>query len=58
MRGRTVDVVHLDFSKVFDIISHNILVMKCRKCELDEWTVENWLTGRAQRVFISYTESG
>ena len=51
----------IDFSKAFDIVSHNILVMKLRKCGIDEWTVkwiENWLTGRAQRVVNSGTESG
>ncbi|GAB0209855.1 mitochondrial enolase superfamily member 1 [Grus japonensis] len=51
--GRAVDVVYLDFSKVCDTISHNILIGKLRKCELDEWTVrwvENWLNGRAQRA--------
>jgi len=39
----------LDFSKAFDIVSHNILLGKLRKCELDEWSVkwiENWLNGR------------
>ncbi|GAB0179879.1 mitochondrial enolase superfamily member 1 [Grus japonensis] len=58
--GRAVDVVYLDFSKVFDIISHNILIGKLRTCGLDEWTVrwvENWLNVRAQRVVISGTES-
>ena len=34
--GRTVDVVHLDFSKAFDTVSNNILVMKISKCRLDE----------------------
>ena len=50
-----------DFSKAFDTVSHNILVMQLRVCGLDECTVrwiENWLTGRAQRVVISSTESG
>ncbi|GAB0210329.1 mitochondrial enolase superfamily member 1 [Grus japonensis] len=58
--GRAVDVVYLVFSKAFDIVSHNILIGKLRKCELDEWTVrwvENWLNGRAQRVVISSAES-
>jgi len=41
-------------------VYHNILVMKPRKCGIDEWPVkwfDNWLTGRAQRVVISSTES-
>ncbi|GAB0183596.1 mitochondrial enolase superfamily member 1 [Grus japonensis] len=37
--GRAVDVVHLDFSKTFDTVSHNILITKLRKCGLDERTV-------------------
>ncbi|PKU32601.1 rna-directed dna polymerase from mobile element jockey-like [Limosa lapponica baueri] len=58
--GRAVDVVYLDFSKAFDTLSHNILIGKLGKCGLDEWTVrwiENWLSGRAQRVVISGAES-
>ncbi|GAB0183305.1 mitochondrial enolase superfamily member 1 [Grus japonensis] len=58
--GRAVDVVYLDFSKVFDTVSHNILIGKLRKYGLDEWRVrwiENWLNGRAQRVVISSAES-
>jgi len=37
--GRAVDVVYLDFSKAFDIVSHNILTGKLRKCGLDEWSL-------------------
>jgi len=58
--GRAVDVVCLNFSKVFDTVSHNILIGKLRKCGLDGWTMrwtENWLNGRAQRVVVSSTES-
>jgi len=58
--GRAVDVVYLDFSKAFDMVSHNILLGKLRKCGLDEWSVrwiENWLNGRTQRVVISSAES-
>jgi len=58
--GRAVDVAYLDFSKAFDMVSHNILLGKLRKCGLDEWSVkwiENWLNGRTQRVVISCAES-
>ena len=54
-------MLYNDFSKAFDTVSHNILVMQLRKCGKDEWTVrwfENWLTGRAHRVVISGAESG
>jgi len=58
--GRAVDVVYLDFSKAFDMVSHNILLGKLRKCGLDEWLVrwiENWLNGRTQKVVVSGAES-
>ena len=55
-----MNVVCLDFSKVFDAVSHNVLLGKLRKCGLDEWSVrwiENWLNGRDQRVVISGAKS-
>ena len=55
--GRTVGVVYVEFNKAFDTISHNILFMRLRKNGIDEW-IENWLTGRAQRVVISGAEYG
>ena len=36
--GRAADVVYLDFSKAFDTDSHNNLIGKLRRCELDERT--------------------
>ena len=50
-------VVYLDFSKAFDTVSHNILVMMLTKHEWTRRWVENWLNGRAQRVVISGIES-
>ncbi|CAM5143443.1 unnamed protein product [Eretmochelys imbricata] len=54
--GKAVDVLYLDFSKVFDTVSHGILVSKLKKYGLDECTirwVESWLDCRAQRVVIN-----
>ena len=36
MGGKAVDVVYLDFSKAFDTVSHDILIMKLRKRGIDE----------------------
>jgi len=59
--GRAVDVVYLDFNKVFDTVSHSILLDKLARHRLDEqparW-VENWLTGCTQRVVINGFHSG
>jgi len=57
---RAVHDVYLNFTKVFETVSHDTPIGKLRKCGLEEWTVrwtENWLNGRAQRVVISGTES-
>ncbi|KAK4832613.1 LOW QUALITY PROTEIN: hypothetical protein QYF61_024594 [Mycteria americana] len=51
--GKTVDVVYFDFSKAFDIVSHNILIHKLTKYR---W-VEIWLNYQAQRVVIHGTKS-
>ncbi|CAM4692249.1 unnamed protein product [Lepidochelys kempii] len=52
--GKAVDVLFLDFSKTFDMVSHSILASKLKK--LDEWTIrwtESWLDCRAQWVVIN-----
>ncbi|CAM4687446.1 unnamed protein product [Caretta caretta] len=54
--GKAVDVLFLDFSKAFDMVSHSILASKLKKYGLDEWTIrwiESWLDCRAQRVVIN-----
>jgi len=34
--GKAEDVEYFNFSKSFDSVSHNILVMKLSKCGMDE----------------------
>ena len=58
--GKAVDVVHLDFSKAFDTVSHGILLQKLAACGLDRYAlgwVRNWLEGRAQRVVVNEVKS-
>lgn len=46
--GKAVDIAYLDFSKVFDSISHSILLENLATCGLDRYTlcrVKNWLEG-------------
>ncbi|KAK4822430.1 hypothetical protein QYF61_015177 [Mycteria americana] len=54
--GKAVDVVYLDFSKAFDMVSHSILLEKLAAHGLDGCTlrwVKNWLDGQAQRVVVN-----
>ncbi|KAK4810488.1 hypothetical protein QYF61_004268 [Mycteria americana] len=54
--GKAVDVVYLDFSKAFEMVSHSILLEKLAAHGLDGCTllwVKNWLDGRAQRVVVN-----
>ncbi|XP_072443501.1 RNA-directed DNA polymerase from mobile element jockey isoform X1 [Chiloscyllium punctatum] len=53
--GRAVDVVYMDFSKAFDNVPHGRFMQKVRRHgivgNLASW-IENWLTGRSQRVMV------
>ncbi|CAM5082168.1 unnamed protein product [Natator depressus] len=54
--GKVVDVIYLDLSKAFAMVSHSILAGKLKKYGLDEWTIrwiESWLDCQAQWVVIN-----
>jgi len=51
--GKPVDVVYLDFSKAFEIVSHSVFLEELAACDLDRYTlcwVKNCLETWAQRV--------
>ncbi|KAK4820693.1 hypothetical protein QYF61_003613 [Mycteria americana] len=59
--GKAVDVIYLDFSKAFDMVSHSILLEKLAAHGLDGCTlrwVKNWLDGWAPRVVVNGVYSG
>lgn len=55
-----MDVVYIDFSKTFGIVSHSIFTVKLVRQELSKWTVR-WmdfcLDCRAQSVLIKGVNS-
>jgi len=58
--GKAVDVVCLEFGKVFDTVSHSILLEKLAAHGLDGHTlccVKNWLGGHAQRMVANGVKS-
>ncbi|XP_063208204.1 uncharacterized protein LOC134523321 [Chroicocephalus ridibundus] len=58
--GKAVDVVYLDFIKVFDMVSDSILMEKLAAHGLDRSTLrwlKIWLEGWAQRVVVNGVQS-
>jgi len=54
--GKDADIVYLNFSKAFDIVSCSILLEKLVACGMDRYTlfwVKNLLDGRALRVVVN-----
>ena len=59
-KGKTVDVVYLDFSKAFVMVSQIILLGKLAVLGLDRYIllwVRNWLEGCAQWVVVNGVKS-
>ncbi|CAM4380368.1 unnamed protein product [Caretta caretta] len=60
-KGNAVDLIYLDFSKVFDTVPHGELLVKLEKMginmKIERW-IRNWLTGRLQRVILKGELSG
>ena len=58
--GRAVDIIYLDFKKAFDKVPHKRLMAKVRSYgiigDIGDW-IEDWLTGRKQRVVINGSSS-
>ncbi|PKU37934.1 rna-directed dna polymerase from mobile element jockey-like [Limosa lapponica baueri] len=54
--GQVVDIVHLDFSKTFDMLTCSFFLEKLICYSLEDrsvWWVGNWLTGCTQRMVIN-----
>ncbi len=54
--NKAFDIIYLDFKKAFDTVPHRKLMTKVRALGIGgtiaDW-IENWLTGRKQRVVIN-----
>ena len=59
-KGKQLDVSYLYFSKAFDKVPHKRLVLQLKSHGINGKTVswiENWLSGRQQRVVLNGTTS-
>jgi len=55
-KGKPIDAIFLDFSKVFDTVSHSILLNEMPNIQLDKYKtqrVNNWLMAQTQRVIVN-----
>ena len=59
-KSRAIDILYLDFKKAFDKVPHKRLMAKVRGYgiidDVGDW-IEDWLTGRKQRVVINGSSS-
>ena len=59
-QGKQLDVAYLDFSKAFDKVPHQRLVLQLKSHGIEgkilEW-IKTWLTGRQQRVVLNGCKS-
>ena len=59
--GSSLDLIYLDFSKAFDKVPQDKLIKKAKAIGISgnllRW-IEQWLTGRRQRVVINCKSSG
>ncbi|PKU44017.1 rna-directed dna polymerase from mobile element jockey-like [Limosa lapponica baueri] len=51
-KGRTTDVIYLDFHKAYDTVSQNILATKLERYGFDRGTVR-WIGGHVQSFFVN-----
>lgn len=55
-QGKPVNVIILDFSKVFDHVSHSTLPNKMSSMQIDNYIIQrvnNWLTSQTHKVLIN-----
>uniref|UniRef100_A0A7M4FEY8 Reverse transcriptase domain-containing protein n=1 Tax=Crocodylus porosus TaxID=8502 RepID=A0A7M4FEY8_CROPO len=59
-KGEEIDIIHLNFKKAFNLVSHDHLLVKLANCGLDITTIRwlgSWLRGRTQRVVVDGSQS-